>query len=197
MLQFVAEANYKINYFCSQRNNLIYRKMQLQVIQTKNYEVRGQKVMLDYDLAALYDAETKRLNEAVKRNTERFPERFMFRLTVNEWQDMRSQIATASDQTKRNIRVTPFAFSEHGVTMLASVLKSKKAIQMNIAIVEAFIALKEFALNYKELADKLKELEKTYNKQFKDVYEAINYLLQKDKQETSQKERKQIGDKTK
>ena len=197
MLQFVAEANYKINYFCSQRNNLIYRKMQLQVIQTKIYEVRGQKVMLDYDLAALYDAETKRLNEAVKRNTERFPERFMFRLTVNEWQDMRSQIATASDQTKRNIRVTPFAFSEHGVTMLASVLKSKKAIQMNIAIVEAFIALKEFALNYKELADKLKELEKTYNKQFKDVYEAINYLLQKDKQETSQKERKQIGYKTK
>lgn len=171
--------------------------MQLQVIQTKIYEVRGQKVMLDFDLAELYEVETKRLNEAVKRNTGRFPERFMFRLTVIEWENMRSQIATASIQTKRNVAVTPFAFTEHGVTMLASVLKSDKAIKVNIAIVEAFIALKEFALNYKEIDDKLKELENTYNKQFKDVYEAINYLLQKDKQETNQKERKQIGYKTK
>jgi len=170
--------------------------MQLQVIQTKIYEVRGQKVMLDYGIAELYEVETKRLNEAVKRNTERFPERFMFRLTVKEWESVRSQIATASTQTKRNVKVTPFAFTEHGVTMLASVLKSKKAIQMNIAIVEAFIALKEFALNYKELGEKLNELEGKYNKQFKDVYEAINYLLQKDKQDTSQKERKQIGYKT-
>lgn len=153
--------------------------------------------MLDFDLAELYEVETKRLNEAVKRNTERFPERFMFRLTVIEWENMRSQIATASIQTKRNVAVTPFAFTEHGVTMLASVLKSDKAIKVNIAIVEAFIALKEFALNYKEIDDKLKELENTYNKQFKDVYEAINYLLQKDKQETNQKERKQIGYKTK
>jgi phage regulator Rha-like protein len=171
--------------------------MQLQVIQTKIYEVRGQKVMLDFDLAELYEVETKRLNEAVKRNTERFPERFMFRLTIIEWENMRSQIATASIQTKRNVAITPFAFTEHGVTMLASVLKSNKAIKVNIAIVEAFIALKEFALNYKEIDDKLKELENTYNKQFKDVYEAINYLLQKNKQETNQKERKQIGYKTK
>ena len=167
--------------------------MQLQVIQTKIYEVRGQKVMLDFDLAELYEVETKRLNEAVKRNTERFPERFMFRLTIIEWENMRSQIATASIQTKRNVAITPFAFTEHGVTMLASVLKSNKAIKVNIAIVEAFIALKEFALNYKEIDDKLKELENTYNRQFKDVYEAINYLLQKNKQETNQKERKQIG----
>jgi phage regulator Rha-like protein len=170
--------------------------IQLQVIQTKIYEIRGQKVMLDYDIAELYEVETKRLNEAVKRNTERFPERFMFRLTTKEWENMRSQFATASNQSKRNTAVTPFAFTEHGVTMLASVLKSDKAIKMNIAIVEAFIALKEFALNYKEIGDKLKEMESTYNKQFKDVYEAINYLLQKDKQETSQKERKQIGYKT-
>lgn len=167
------------------------------MIQTKIYEVRGQKVMLDFDLAELYEVETKRLNEAVKRNTERFPERFMFRLTIIEWENMRSQIATASIQTKRNVAITPFAFTEHGVTMLASVLKSNKAIKVNIAIVEAFIALKEFALNYKEIDDKLKELENTYNKQFKDVYEAINYLLQKNKQETNQKERKQIGYKTK
>lgn len=167
--------------------------MQLQTIQTKIHEVRGQKVMLDYDLAELYAVETKRLNEAVKRNAERFPERFMFRLTVIEWENMRSQFATASTQIKRNTGVTPFAFTEHGVTMLASVLKSDKAIKVNIAIVEAFIALKEFARNYKEIDDKLKELENTYNKQFKDVYEAINYLIQKDKQEINQKERSQIG----
>ena len=167
--------------------------MHLQVIQTKIYEIRGQKIMLDFDLAELYDVQTKRLNEAVKRNIERFPERFMFRLTITEWENMRSKIATASVQTKRNTTVTPYAFTEHGVTMLASVLKSNKAIKVNIAIVEAFISLKEFALNYKEIADKLKELESTYNKQFKDVYEAINYLLQKDKQEIAQRERKKIG----
>lgn len=149
--------------------------------------------MLDYDLAELYEVETKRLNEAVKRNTERFPERFMFRLSVKEWEQMRSQFATASAQSKRNTAVTPFAFTEHGVTMLASVLKSKKAIRVNIAIVEAFIALKEFASGYKEIDERLKELEASYNKQFKDVYEAIDYLLQKDKQEIRQKDRKRIG----
>lgn len=89
--------------------------------------------------------------------------------------------------------MTPFAFTEHGITMLASVLRSKKAIATNILIVEAFIALKEFALNYIEITNKLKEIETTYNKQIKDVYEAINYLLQKDKQTTEQKERKRIG----
>lgn len=170
--------------------------MQLQTIQSRIYEVRGQKVMLDFDLAELYEVETKRLNEAVKRNMERFPERFMFRLDQKEWEDMRSQYATASDQSKRNIGITPFAFTEHGVTMLSSVLRSKKAIQTNIAIVEAFIALKQFALNYRELSEKIKELESKYNTQFEDVYEAINYLLQKDKQETEQKERKRIGFKT-
>ncbi len=153
--------------------------------------------MLDFDLAELYEVETKRLNEAVKRNTERFPERFMFRLNQTEWENIRSQFATASHQIKRNIGITPFAFTEHGVTMLASVLRSKKAIQVNIAIVEAFITLKEFALNYKQIADKLKELETTYNKQFKDVYEAINYLMQKDQLVIEQKKRKRIGYKLK
>jgi phage regulator Rha-like protein len=89
--------------------------------------------------------------------------------------------------------VTPIAFTEHGVTMLASVLRSKKAIQINIAIVEAFIVLREFALNYSEISSKLKELETQYNQQFKDVYEAINYLLKKDKQETEQEQRTKIG----
>jgi phage regulator Rha-like protein len=167
--------------------------MKLQLIQNKIYEIRGQKVMLDFDLAELYEVETKALNQAVKRNINRFPERFMFRMELKEWNSIRSQIVTASNQSKRNVNVTPYAFTEHGVTMLASVLRSKKAIDVNIAIVDAFIALKEFALNYKELADQLRELEG----KFSDVTEAINYLLKKDKQETVQKERKQIGFKTK
>jgi len=167
--------------------------MQLQKIESKIFEIRGQKVMLDFDLADLYEVETKALNQAVKRNTSRFPESFMFRLNQNEWKIMRSQIVTASVQSKRNIKVTPYAFTEHGVTMLASVLRSEKAIKMNIAIVEAFISLKEFALNYKDLADKLKELESKHNKHFKDVYEALNYLLQKDNLDTDQKNRKRIG----
>lgn len=171
--------------------------MQLTTIQNKIYEVRGLSVMLDFDLAELYEVETKRLNEAVKRNIERFPERFMFRLTKTEWEVMRSQIATASDQSKRNISTTPFAFTEHGVTMLASVLRSKKAIQTNIAIVEAFISLKEFVLNYKELSDKLKELESRYDKNFKDIYQAINFLIEKENQSEYQKERTKIGYKKK
>lgn len=152
--------------------------------------------MLDFDLAELYEVGTKALNQAVKRNPERFPPRFMFRLTIAEWENMRSQIVTASDQAKRNIGITPFAFTEHGVTMLASVLRSEKAIRMNIAIVEAFIALKEFAITYKGLAEKLNELESRYDKRFNDVYDAINFLLQKDTQETSQKQRTRIGYKT-
>jgi hypothetical protein len=94
---------------------------------------------------------------------------------------------------KRPKTALPFAFTEHGVTMLANVLKSKKARQTRIAIVRAFITLKRFVLNYKELSEKLQELESKYNKQFKDVYEAINYLLQKDNQEKDQKQRTRIG----
>lgn len=167
--------------------------MHLSNIQHKIYEIRSQKVLLDFDLAELYEVETKRLNEAVKRNKDRFPERFMFRLTQEEWKRMRSQISTASDQSKRNTRTTPFAFTEHGVTMLASILRSKKAIETNILIVDAFIALQKFALNYVELSTKLTEIEAAHNQQFKDVYDAINYLLQKDQQITKQEERKRIG----
>lgn len=166
--------------------------MQLQVIQKKIYDVRGQRVMLDFDLAILYDVETKVLNQAVKRNIDRFPEKFMFRLTIQEWKMMRSQIVTAS-QNKRNKKVTPFAFTEHGVTMLASVLKSKKAIKMNITIVEAFIALKQFVLTYKKLAQKIASLEKKHNRKFTDIYEALNLLLNEKKVKENWQRRKRIG----
>ena len=95
--------------------------MELAQIQEKIYDIRGHKVMLDFDLSVLYNVSTKVLNQAVRRNLERFPNRFMFRLTITEWNEMRSQIVTASDQTKRNKAFTPFAFTEHGVTMLSSV----------------------------------------------------------------------------
>ena len=102
-------------------------------IQNRIYEVRGERVMLDFDLATLYEVDTKVLNQAVKRNIKRFPEDFMFRLTMKEWQNMRSQIMTVYTN-KRNTTVFPYAFTEQGVAMLSSVLRSDKAISMNIAI---------------------------------------------------------------
>ncbi len=166
--------------------------MQLQIIQKKIHEVRGQKVMLDFDLAELYEVETRALNQAVKRNIDIFPLDFMFQLTSNEWRDMSSQIVMTYP-VKRPKTALPLAFTEHGVTMLANVLKSKKARQTSVAIVRAFIGLKQLVLNYSELSEKLKEIESKYNKQFKDVYEAINYLLQKDKNEKEYQKRSRIG----
>ncbi len=166
--------------------------MQLEIIQNKIYEVRGHKVMLDFDLAELYEVETRHLNQAVKRNIDIFPKDFMFMLTEKEWEDMSSQnVMTYPVQRPKS--ALPLAFTEHGVTMLSNILKSKKARQTSIAIVRAFISLKQFILNHQELAIKLKELESKYNKHFKDVYDVINHLLNKDQRETDQKERKRIG----
>ena len=129
--------------------------MQLQKIQTKIYEIRGQKVLFDFDLAELYEVETRVLNQAVKRNIDIFPSDFMFQLTESEWGRMSSQIVMTSPN-KRPKSALPFAFTEHGVTMLANVLKSKKARLTSIAIVRAFIALKQFISSYQELSEKLK-----------------------------------------
>ena len=166
--------------------------MQIQNIQTKIYEIRGQKVMLDFDLAELYEVETKALTQAGKRNIKRFPDDFMFRITVKEWETMRSQSVTAS-QKKRNISTTPYAFTEQGLAMLSGVLNSDKAIDVNIMIMRAFVFIRQYSLSHKDLTLKLKQLEKKYNKHFKDVYEAINYLLDKDKQKVEQEEPKRIG----
>ena len=173
--------------------------MEIQVIHNKIYEIRGQKVMLDFDLAELYEVETRVLKQAVRRNIDIFPEDFMIELTKEEWKLQTSQIVMfEKGQGKGKYpKHLPFAFTEHGVSMLANVLKSEKARKTSVAIVRAFIALKQFVLNYKELDEKLKEIENLYNKQFKDVYEAINYLMQKDKQLTEQSERKPIGFKIK
>lgn len=166
--------------------------MNLQVIQNKIYEVRAQKVMLDYDLAELYEVETRALNQAVKRNIDIFPDDFMFQLSKIEWENMSSQIVMTYPR-KRPKTALPLAFTEHGVAMLANVLKSQKARKTSVAIVRAFIALKQYTLTHKDITDKLKELENKFNKQFKDVYEALNYLLNKDKIQKEQNERKRIG----
>lgn len=169
--------------------------MELIVIQKRIYEVRGYKVMLDFDLAELYGTETKRLNEQVKRNLSRFPRDFMFRLTAKEWRPMRSQIATAS-QTKRNINIRPYVFTEHGVSMLASILKTKRAVKMNIAIVRAFISLRQFAMNYKELARQISDIRETvsgHSQQLNQIYDAIENMLTDKSEQKAWKGRERIG----
>ena len=162
-------------------------------IQTKIHEIRGQKVMLDFDLAELYRVETKVLNQAVKRNTDRFPADFMVQITREEYNSLRSQIVTLETGRGKYAKYLPYAFTEQGVSMLSSVLNSSKAIQINIQIIRAFVFMRQYALSHKDLTVKLHELESKYDKQFKDVYDAISFLLQKDNLETEQKQRKQIG----
>ena len=125
------------------------------IVQNLIYEIRGQKVMLDFDLAKLYQVETKALNQAVKRNAERFPSDFMFRLTAEEVLNMRSQIVTAS---KRNTSAPPFAFTEQGVAMLASVLKSPIAVAASISIMRAFVQVRQYLLTTASMSAELKEL---------------------------------------
>ncbi len=164
--------------------------MNLTVIQQKIYELREHRVMLDFDLAELYEIETKLLKRAVRRNISRFPQDFMFELTKDEWYNLRYQFGTSS---WGGIRYMPFAFTEHGVAMLASVLNSEKAVNMSVSIIRAFIAMKQMALQYKELAEQLTKLEKETKKQFKDIYEALNYLLQKKQKEQDFSKRERIG----
>lgn len=164
--------------------------MQLTIIQQKIHTLRGERVMLDFDIAELYEVETKALNQAVKRNANRFPEDFMFQLTKSEWENLRSQFVTSSWGGMRHL---PNAFTEHGITMLASVLKSDKAVKMNIAVVRAFIALREAAQQYKELNKKLEEIEQTTQKHSKDIYQALNYLLDKKQNEEDFSKRQRIG----
>ena len=168
--------------------------MELQTIQNRIYEIRGQKVLLDFDLAELYETETKRLKEAVRRNMERFPSDFMFELTKDEYNTLRTQFATLDNRGRgKHSKYRPFAFTEQGIAMLASVLRSPKAIEVNIQIVRAFVFLRKYALSHSELTRKLQELETKYDKQFNDIFEAINFLLQKDSAQKKQQERKRIG----
>jgi len=137
--------------------------------------IRKQKVMLDADLAALYGVETKILVRAVKRNINRFPADFMFQLSQEEFADLRFHFGTSSDWGGR--RYPPYAFTEQGVAMLSSVLHSQRAIKVNIEIMRAFIRLRQMLASHAELALKLDQLEKKYDAQFKEVFEAIRQLM--------------------
>lgn len=147
--------------------------------------------MFDFDLATLYEVETRALKQAVRRNMERFPDDFMFELTEEEVTNMVSQNVIPSKKYLGG--ALPFAFTEQGVAMLSSVLRSKKAIAINIAIMRAFVFIRQYALNYKDLNEKLDKLENKYNKQFKEVSEAIRFLITKELTEKEKTERKKIG----
>ena len=173
-------------------------------IQSKIYEIRGQKVMLDHDLAGLYEVEVKRLNEAVKRNIERFPKDFMFQLSKNEWDSLRSQFATSNDKrdclrsqfvtSKSNRggrRYTPYVFTEHGVLMLSNVLNSSKAVNMSIQIIRVFDKLRKYALEQTTKDIQIEKLHQLlmlhienndykfsgYDKTIKQILYALNNLI--------------------
>ncbi|MBN8786525.1 MAG: ORF6N domain-containing protein [Terrimonas sp.] len=191
--------------------------MQLLVIQNKIYEIRGQKVMLDFDLAVLYNVETKVFNQAVKRNIESFPDEFMFQLKGGEWDLIRAQFMSfdsqpidsqegnwsqfvTSSRKHRGRTYLPYAFTEHGVTMLASVLKSPVARKMNIAIVKAFIAMRKMAIQYAEVIkviDDLKERMDGHDAQLNQIYDALETMLDKKVEEENiekqWKDRERIG----
>ena len=160
--------------------------MEIEVIKNKIFEIRGLKVMLDFDLALLYNVETKRLKEAVRRNINRFPEDFMFEITEIEFNSLRSQFATSN---RGGNRYMPFAFTEQGIAMLSSVVNSEKAIAVNISIIRAFVTMRQFTLTYNELKDKITAIEN----QFPDIYKALNYLVDKDASGNNNTERNKIG----
>ena len=167
--------------------------MKVQVIQNKIYEIRSQKVMFDFDLAELYDVERRALNQAVKRNISRFPGDFMFQLTKKEWEPLKSQMVISSWGGSRSL---PYAFTEHGITMLASLLKSQKAIKMNIAIVRAFIAMRKFALEYKGLVRQMLDLRQKvgeHDGQLMQIYDTIEKMLENQAGNKNWEDRERIG----
>jgi phage regulator Rha-like protein len=166
--------------------------MELQLIQSKIYEVRGYKVMLDFDLAEIYQVETKNLKRAVRHNIARFPSDFMFELTKDEYDSLRCNFFTLENGGRgQHTKYLPFAFTEHGVAMLAGLLNSQTAIEMNIQIVRAFIALRQYALGYAELNTKLESFMIETNMQFNEIYQALIELAEQRKLE--EKPRKPVG----
>ena len=163
---------------------------------TKIHNIQGHRVILDFDLTELYEVETRVLKQAVRRNLKRFPDDFMFQLSKDEWKE----VITNCDKLPENIKfspTTPFAFTEQGVAMLLSVLNSDKAIDVNISIMRAFVALRQHLAHYSNLKEQIAQLEKEMNIKFKDIHQALNYLLQKDKEQVDQQNRERIGFKRK
>lgn len=162
--------------------------MELQVIQNKIFEVRGYRVMLDFHLAELYNVKTKVLKQAVKRNIQRFPSDFMFELDKEEFH----QLVTICDQfpeTLKHSSVSPMVFTEQGVAMLSTVLRSQTAIDVNISIMRAFVLMRQMVIGYDELLKRIEELEESTDAQFSEIYQALTQLLSK----PDPKPRKPIG----
>ncbi len=150
-----------------------------EIISNKIYLIRGQKVMIDRDLALLYSVETKYLKRQVRRNINRFPSNFMFELTVKENQELRYPFGTLKQGT--HSKYPPFVFTEHGILMLSSVLNSDNAIKMSLQIIDTFVQLRKLATNYEELLNKIQQIESQYNNQFSEIYEVLQKLLEKPK----------------
>jgi hypothetical protein len=181
----------------------------IQSIRNRIHEIRSERVILDFDLAILYEVPTKVLNQAVKRNMKRFPADFMFRLTLLEWQNVRSQIVTAyespdalrlqivtASQNKRNTNITPFAFTEQGVAMLSGILNSDKAININIAIMRAFIEVRRVLLQQDDIREQLKLIKERigeHDVQLNQIYDAMENLLDEKVAQKKWQDRERIG----
>jgi hypothetical protein len=178
----------------------------IQSVQNRIYEIRGERVMLDYDLASLYEVETRVLNQAVKRNNKRFPSDFMFRLTKEEFEGLRSQFVTASENmssqfvmtytNKRPVKDLPYAFTEQGVAMLSGILKSDKAIEMNIAIMRAFVEIRKIAFRQTDLKEQLQEIKQRlgeHDEQLNSIYDAMENLLDEKASKIKWDDRERIG----
>jgi hypothetical protein len=180
-----------IGYFCYARGMATSDTSMVSIpderIINRIFLMRGKKVMIDRDLAELYGVETRALNQAVRRNKERFPDDFMFQLNKREMELWKSQIVISNTE-KMGLRKAPLVFTEQGVAMLSSVLKSKRAIMVNVQIMRTFTKLREILLTHKDLREKIEAMEKNYDAKFKAVFQAIAELVKED-----EVERRQIG----
>ena len=189
MVKHLIKKYVNMTYFCTP---LIFYSILLAIgvimnemitpIHHKIVTLRGKQVMLDFDLAELYQVETRRLNEQVKRNSERFPDDFMFQLTEDEYESLRSQFATLEMGRGKHRKYMPYAFTENGVYMLSAVLKSSIAIEVSIEIMRTFTKLREFTLHYNALGKQLLELERKNDKKFKEVFKILDTLVFETKQ---------------
>ena len=168
---------------------------EINLIQQKIHEIRGEMVMLDFDLAYLYEVNTKILNQAVKRNLDRFPVDFMFKLTEKEWKNLLIQNSIIS-QSKRKNSLLPFAFTEHGVAMISGVLKSEKAVKMNISIIRMFIEMKRVLIKNATIKGQLQEMRERigeHDVQLNKIYDTIEHLLDLTINRVKWNERNRIG----
>jgi hypothetical protein len=158
-----------------------------EIIMHKIYVLRGMKIMLDCDLAELYQVETKRLKEQVKRNIERFPEKYMFELNQMEHEILRSQNATSKEESRGGNRYLPMAFTEHGILQLSNVLKSERAIQVSFMIIDVFVKLRDSIISNAELRIEIEEIKKkftTYDKNIELIFQYVDSLLEKKEEKT-------------